>query len=283
VLVRFAKTRIGVRCADAGEPQGRDCSTPSRSQLADIAADGKSILVIEDSEHPHYGVYLVRADGSPPVRLGDGGAASLSADGKWAVAFILAEEPSLALYPTGPGEPRRVPLEKGFKPLWSTRFLPDGKRLILAGAAAGHRARFYERRLDAEELRPLTEEGLRIGYVSPDGNWLAFVMEDDKLHVKGPDGAERTYPFKEGLPGLWEPVGWSRDGNTAYLYDGGTGAQMRVYRMDLRSGRSELWKSLPGVVSRGGLRSVVVALDGAAYAYRTLQVFVSLYLLDGMR
>ena len=51
-----------------------------------------------------------RLDGSPAVRLGEGNAQSISADGKWVLAFVGAPDaPELVVYPTGAGEAKKVP------------------------------------------------------------------------------------------------------------------------------------------------------------------------------
>jgi hypothetical protein len=49
--------------------------------------------------------YLRPTDGSPAIRLGEGGALALSPDGKWALALMSSSTRLVAL-PTGAGEPR---------------------------------------------------------------------------------------------------------------------------------------------------------------------------------
>jgi hypothetical protein len=53
----------------------------------DISRDGRKILFEEEGNGggPNYTVFLRDTDGSPPVRIGEGLALTLSPDAKWAI------------------------------------------------------------------------------------------------------------------------------------------------------------------------------------------------------
>src|SRR5204862_7222420 len=92
-----------------------------------LSGDGRTMLVTDESraEGMSYGVYLAHTDGSPPVRLGDGSASDLSADGKWVLAVVPeAGRPRLFLYPNGPGARRELPVDRSFT-FRNAYFFPD--------------------------------------------------------------------------------------------------------------------------------------------------------------
>ena len=109
-----------------GETKERDMTWLDWTLGAAIAADGRTILFSETGEGggAGYSVYIRKTDGSPAVRLGEGGARDLSLDGEWALAIQrTSSDPRLVAYPTRAGE------MKVFK--------TDGLRVF--GAAVGSR------------------------------------------------------------------------------------------------------------------------------------------------
>src|SRR5262249_6955582 len=100
-----------------------------QSSLAWISNDGKILLFEESGEGggPNGAVYLRPTDGGPAVRLGDGGADSLSPDGKWALTRSFTKEGiRLVLLPTATGEPRPIALD-GYQVLGGVFAPPDGR------------------------------------------------------------------------------------------------------------------------------------------------------------
>ena len=86
----------------------RDLSWLDGSLSAALSRDGQSLLFSESSGAfgNNYAVCLRKTDGSPVIRLGEGGVGDLSPDGRWALAFVPTSPDRLVLYPTGPGDPR---------------------------------------------------------------------------------------------------------------------------------------------------------------------------------
>ncbi|OYW06552.1 MAG: hypothetical protein B7X11_00980, partial [Acidobacteria bacterium 37-65-4] len=100
----------GISALVPGARAERDLSWLDNSLRPFLSQDG-SILLFGDQSvaaGPNYQVCLRKTDGGPVVRLGEGDVWGLSPDGKWAIA-ILYTPPQLVLYPTGPGETRRLP------------------------------------------------------------------------------------------------------------------------------------------------------------------------------
>jgi hypothetical protein len=115
-----------------------------RSQPRIVSPDGRLLLFTEYSAvvGNKYAVCLRKADGSPVVRLGEGYAADLSADGTRALAFVPGERDELVIYPTGAGEARRV--DAVLERYESARWFADGARLLICGNGPGRRSRCYE-------------------------------------------------------------------------------------------------------------------------------------------
>src|SRR5262249_49355519 len=71
-----------------GDAEERNLSWLDGSIPVDLSADGKTLLFAESGQGggPKTAVYKRKTDGSPAVRLGEGGPRALSPDGKWALA-----------------------------------------------------------------------------------------------------------------------------------------------------------------------------------------------------
>jgi Tol biopolymer transport system component len=190
----------------------------------------------------------------------------------------------LILLPTGAGQARR--LERGpIESYQSAMFLPDGKRILFAGSEKGRRARLYVQDLAGGAPRPVTAEGAGAGFhgivVSPDGRFATG---------PAPGSGFARYPLEGGSPLLIEglaegevPVQWSADGRSLYVYRIGD-VPARIFRLDLSTGRRELWKELtpPDPAGTNTIQNVQITPDGRAYAYFYGQVLSDLYLVEGL-
>ncbi|MDQ2979818.1 MAG: hypothetical protein M3R62_11410, partial [Acidobacteriota bacterium] len=286
VLLARDSVRARMVVLPPGETRERDLSWLDGTAPMNISTDGTTLLFHEGIEGGGGTgtVYVRKTDGSPPVRLGEGSALALSPDKKWALATPLAYS-ELILLPTGAGQPRR--LDRGpIESYQSARFLPDGKRILFSASEPGRRSRLYVQDLVGGGARPLTSEGAGGGFrgvvVSPDGRFAT-----------GPASGSRfaRYPVEGGSPlpitGIAEgevPVQWSADGRSLYLYRVGD-VPARVFRLDLLSGRRELWKELipPDLAGTNVILNLQIARDGKAYAYDYGQVLSDLYLAEGLR
>jgi Tol biopolymer transport system component len=267
-----------------GEPKEQELTWLDWSLPAAISADGKTVLFSESGEGggAGYSVYIRKTDGSPAVRLGEGNTQDLSPDGAWALAIVhSASDPQLVAYPTGAGEPKIFP--KDGVSVFSAYFVPpDGKQILVTGSEAGHGPRLYLRDFTGGKPRALTPEGYTgSGLVSPDGKWAVVVGPDRKRYFYPLSGGEPTV-----VPGL-EPDDAvdqrSADGRFLYVHRRGE-APVRVYRLDVATGRRELWRTLmpadaAGVAALGPLPTP----DGKAYVYNYVRTLSDLFLVDGLR
>jgi Tol biopolymer transport system component len=284
-LMTHDTNRQEILARGPGSEKERDLSWLDWSQATDLSPDGKTLLFSESGEGggPGYSVYVRKMDGSPAVRLGEGGAGGLSPDGKWALAAIRqATDPQLVLYPTGAGEPRFIPREglRIQRPAW----FPDGKRLAVTANEPGHGPRIFIWDIAGGKPRPLTPEGYRNlqRAVSPDGKFIAVRGPDQKLYLYPTAGGEPT-----AVPGATPedtPAGWSGDGRSLYVYRRRE-LPAKTYLLDVATGRKQLWRELMPADSAGvtGIAPPMITPDGSFYAYSCLRTLSDLYLVEGLR
>ncbi len=274
---------VGIMGARPGEPDERDLSLLDWSLLRDISRDGKAILFDETGEGggEKHGVYVRRTDGSPAVRLGEGVGGSFSPDGRWAVSRTSGSR-QLVLLPVRAGEAR--PLDVRGLTCHSASWLPDGKGILTAANEAGAGARLWLCPLDGEKPRPITEEGVEIGFfpVSPDGRHVVAQASDFSWHLFPMAGGE-----PQPIPGLEpddRPVAWTPDGVQLYGFRRGQ-LPGQVFKLDLAKGTRETHRELrprdpSGVVE---IVPVVQTPDGSGYAYSQHRILSDLFLVDGLR
>src|SRR5207249_8004101 len=128
----------------------------------DISADGQWVLFEEGGEPvgANDAIAIRKVDGSPPVRLGEGTAGSLSPDGKWAVAIPRGAPSHLTLLSIGAGQSREVPLP-GIGHLQSgAHFLPDGRRIVFNASEPGRPSRSFVVDESGGKPQPVTPEGV---------------------------------------------------------------------------------------------------------------------------
>jgi Tol biopolymer transport system component len=266
-----------------GETTERELSWLDLSYPVALSADGKTLLFTEDSGSVgvNYAVCLRGTDGSAVVRLGEGAAADLSPDGKWALAVVPASPHQLVLYPTGAGEKRRI--ESGGLVSYETAlFFPDGRRLLVCGAETGRAVRCYVQEIAGGKPRPVTLEGTSKGFISHDGG---------SILVRGSTGNLEIYPSNGGVPKTVpgtspEDVAlrWGADGRSIILFRG-TQIPVRGERLDIATGRREPLRTFGGPETAGALRIGTFALtdDGRSHAYSYGYQLSHLFLVEGAR
>ncbi len=269
--------------AFGGEKQERNLSWLERSELAALSSDGRQLLFSETQEGggENGSVYLRPTDGGPAVRLGDGAGFDLSPDGKWALTLVPSKDgPRVVLLPTGTGEPRTVAVP-GLAILGGAFLPPDGKRLGLAAAEAGHGVRLYVVDGSGGKARAFSAEVVNGAAISPDGRFVAATGGDYRATIFPVDGGEARQ-----VPGLEPddvPIQWSADGESIFATHYGL-APLPVYRVSLKTGKKELWKEIIPADRTGFVRINRVSLtrDGLSYAYSADMVHASdLFLVKG--
>ena len=283
VLLTRGNDRAGIIGLAAGESKEKDLSWLDWSVMASLSADGKQILFQEAGEGggPKYAVYLRNTDGSPAIRLGEGGGISLSPDGKWALSRLNVSPSPLVLYPTGVGEMQRLK-DDGLNHITGA-FLPDGKRFVFTGTEPGHGVRLYWEALDEGKAHAFSPEGIGSGItLSRDGRFVTG---------RGPDQKTYLYPVEGGDPRLVPGVepgefatAWSGDSRSIFVLGRGQ-VPAQVYRVDITTGQRTFWRSMEPADSAGidTIGRVIMSADNKAYVYNYVRTLSDLYLVQGLK
>jgi dipeptidyl aminopeptidase/acylaminoacyl peptidase len=270
-----------------GDTKERDLSTWSDEAVAGISADGSIFAGIEQSA-PGAGLepflYYRRAGETAPVRLGVGTAGGISPDGRWLASRTESERGvALTLLPTGPGDPRPLPLGNvrpgGIPSRISARWSSDGRLLLFGGSEKGRPARAWLMDLAAPgPPRAATPEGCGLAVLSPDGGSVASVDADGGLFVCSIGGTPKD--VRGALPGEI-PLEWEGSGKALFLWDRTWPA--RIIRLELESGRRSVWKELAPDSTALLYGNVTLTRDGQHYVYRLRRELSELNVAEGLK
>ena len=281
VLLTADKARMGISALPPGESHERSLSWFDWSLVADMSRDGKTIIFSETGEAAagNYSMYMRKTDGSPAVRLGDGGFGALSPDGQW-VASLVGAPAKIMLLPTGVGEPKQVTDNKAdhFNVAW----LPDSKSIVTSFAEAGHGPRTYLLDVDGGAAHAITPEGTTGGLVTPDGKFLLAIDRKRQRWL---------YPLAGGEPQKFNVVPNPNERIMGFFPDGKSvqvrslTIPMEITRVDIATGHREPWKEIVPADTAGvqSIPSIRFSADGKAYAYSVGRILSDLYVVDGLR
>jgi len=276
----------------ANDPKQHELSWLDYTYPADLSADGKTLLFDEEggggaldyskSSGLTYAVYIRKTDGSPAVLLGEGGAVSLSPDGKWAIAQSQESPSQFKLLPTGAGEPKQL-TKDNINHSWA-HFFPDGKRIIFTADEPGKGVRFYVYDLGSGKSDAISPEGV---------NGTSFAISPDSLQIAaiGPDKKGYLYPTAGGDPKLIaglnpgeQPITFSSDGHALYIYQPGE-LPARVYHLDIQSGQRTLWKELMPYDPAGveNIGPILMTPDAKTCVFGYHRMLADLYLVEGLK
>jgi hypothetical protein len=187
--------------------------------------------------------------------------------------------------PTGPGEPRTLPLA-GFENISVAVWLPDGKAFLLSARERGKDWRIYRVELPDGKPRPISAEGVAIphfmtGAISPDGRSLLAAQSPGKFARYSLGGGE----FRPivGLERGEFPIRWTSDGRTIYTLRGVPPGPVQIWRLDPDTGRRVLLREIRPADPGAGVERVVLSLDGRAYACLVARAHAQLYVVEGLK
>jgi hypothetical protein len=248
------------------------------SSLGGMSDDGKGVLFSDFSEGmpSDWQVFIRKAPGSVPVRLGRGVSLALSPDGEWAASFQSDLPSRLWLLPTGPGESRVFDFP-GLNFEWGPgQFTPDGKRVVLfARDSDGLRGHLIDLATGGEHA--ITGSLDCCLAMSPDGKFVAALPLE---------GVVTSYPLGGGPPeafpelGRQWPVGWGRNG--LIVREPRLDFPVRFFRLDRERGAlaalaTITGEQLPGVTRAFGAR---MTPDERTLAYEQFRFTSKAWLLD---
>jgi serine/threonine protein kinase/Tol biopolymer transport system component len=290
-LVAQGNYRVGLSGIPPGENRERDFSWLDASEVDDISADGKTLLITEfaDGGDPNrWSIYQRRVDESLPVRLGEGLVFALSSDGTRVVSMRQSSPPAIVILPTGAGESQTLQTP-GFAGFGWAGWLPNGKDVVFLGAAnvPGHPVGLYVQSVSGASphlIARVPGAGQAFAYrlVAPDGRTAVTPDALGRLMILPLDGgAPRPVPGAQ--PGD-HPMLWSPDSKYYYFVRPNM-PRAEVMKVELATGRTELWKEIaPADPARlSDIYGVKVANDGKSYYYSYTRILNDLYLIDGLK
>jgi hypothetical protein len=132
--------------------------------------------------------------------------------------------------------------------------------------------------------KAITNEGVNgsLIAISPDGKQVALIGADQKPALLTVDSGEmRPIP---GLDVGEAPIAWTSDGRSLFVYKLGE-VPATVSRLDLATGRKQLWKRLvpPDVSGVTDISSVLITPDGNNYVYEYGRTLSDLYRVNDLK
>ena len=263
-----------------GQSAEQDISSLDGIGVFDMSDDGKTFLFqyYGEGSGNNYTSYLGKADGTPPVRLGEGASIALSPDGKWALT-IINEPRQVVLLPTGAGEIRHLD-RKGLEETGDGAWAPDSRHVVFSASLPGKPPRTYMQDIEGGSPVPLTPEGITGSRMSPDAKYLLAANAAGEMIL---------FPLSGGVPvavkGLQKDEGvirWSKGAPGLYVYHAPSAT---LYKVDPFTGRRELLRRIvpsdPAGISSPP--KVCVSADAKAYVYSFERYLSELYLVRGLR
>ena len=160
-------------------------------------------------------------------------------------------------------------------------WFPDGKHLLLTGAATGQPLRTYE--MDTEGAKPqalgptdfigavVAPDGKRIAGRNAAGEAVVFNRESEKMEV---------------IPGVDPPdqfSKWTEDGRALITYSSSPSAA-RIYRIDISTGQRTMLQTIEPAEKAGLTTPIRLAYAERAktYTYSMIRILGNLYIVEGL-
>ncbi|GLH72846.1 hypothetical protein GETHLI_13480 [Geothrix limicola] len=285
VLMSQGDWRAEVLAWSDDQPVPRVFERKDNFFLSDASGDGRWLVGNHIDPSGRTNVALFRTDGSPPVLLDEGGTCTLSPDGRWVVATVMARGPKFQLLPTGLGLSRNITVP-GLEEANYARLLEDGKHLLVWGSEAGRPWRMFRADLEGAAPVALTPEGAALGAdlprLSPDGRRLIVEYKNAYRVARLDEPLSEPEPIQGLAPGE-QVAGWTADARTLYVYLPGY-PPLRISKLDPATGRRQAWKGFAcEAKAEAQLDSVMVTPDGRHVAAQSFRNRGILFLVEGLR
>src|SRR5579864_6316700 len=292
VLLARSDRRREIMGLYAGSPKEHDLSWLDYSYPADLSADGKTLLFDEEgigggvqygeAQELTYAVYVRNTDGTPAIRLGEGGASALPPDQKWVLVVTPISPGQMRLLPTGAGETKSL-TNDSINHQWA-RWFPDGKRFVFSGNEPGRGVRFYIQDISGGKARAISSEGVEAQdfAISPDGQMVVGIGSDQKGYIFPVSGGDPR--IVKGMEAGDLPINWSEDARSIFLYRTGE-VPAKVYRLELATGKKTVWKEIAPLDPTGvsTIGPILMTPDGKTYVYGFHRTLGDLYLVEGLK
>ena len=165
--------------------------------------------------------------------------------------------------------------------LKTVSWFPDGRHLLLTGAAEGQPPRTYQ--MDTDGAKPqalgpadfigvtVAMDGKRIEGRNAAGQAAVFDQESQKLAII--PGVEHQEVLSK----------WTEDGQALITYSS-TPSAARIYRVDISTGQRTLLQTIDPTEKAGLATPIRLAYAerSKSYAYCTIRVMGNLYVVEGL-
>jgi eukaryotic-like serine/threonine-protein kinase len=285
LLVERWISRSGIVMRSPGMDREREMSWLDGSVRPILSAEGSTLVFTESSAGggPKGSVYLWKVGAESPVRLGDGRATSLSPDGKWVSSIVPGPTPELVLLPTGAGTARKIVLP-GLTIAYGA-FLPDSRTLWVRASEPGKPSVRWAVPIEGGTPRLLTSEQWTRGATFITDGRVAVHTGGGNGFILSIDSGQKT-PLKGLEP---EDVMVEEDANDGrhFFVFRPQETPGRIFRIEVETGKRELWKVLmpadPVGVTRASV-TVAISRDRRSYAFGYMrQIASDLYVLEGLK
>src|SRR5262249_45003382 len=159
--------------------------------------------------------FLRPTDGGEAIRVGDGEALEISADGKRALINTSKSPLTFALVPTGAGSAQTLSLPG--REIRAVHFLPASDELLFATPTAGGPLESLAAKPGAPGGGHLSTGDLWLGPISPDGKCAVIESQEGGAQLLDLDGSGARRPLSGFDGDLDLPLGFSRDGKALFL------------------------------------------------------------------
>ena len=281
LLERTSRRRVMV-CGTVGDAGEREIAWRDGASLRGVTDDGSLLFSdVSDSVTNTEVAYLVRCDGSQPVRLGEGSAMDISRDGRW---LLLSKGSELVLLPTGAGVQRKVDTT-GIDRIFA-HFTPDGNRIAIWHADPQGEYLLSLIGVEGGPPRAVPIPGSSEGWAfSYDGKDLVYQTREGGLMMVPLSGGEPRPVPGPPSPRYDDLSTWSRDGK--FLYFGRIRELPGSFqRREIATGKISAWLELQPSDMTGviGIVSAGITPDGRSYGYEYSRVESSeLYVASGLK
>lgn len=240
-LVSTEENRVAMALVEHGSTEERDLSWLDNAYGPRLTRDGSELLFTDQSgQGGHdYAVYVRKTDGSPAVRIGGGGfGTDITPGGKWAIVLLPGDPAGrVQIVPVGPGQARVLRWD-GFQPLWA--IWRTDQQILLYANQSGQEGGLYLTDVNGTAPKLVSRDRTPRMGVAPDGNTY-LIRQNEAWAVQSIDGSG-TKPGT-GIPAGERPIAWTLDAQHVFAQlTGPTG--ISIYKVDLDSGRQELWQTV---------------------------------------
>jgi len=280
-LVSLDNYRVTMMAALPGDSAEADLSKFDFSLVEDLSSDGKLVLFTEggDGGGRHYTAFVYNQLSRKTVRVGPGRGVALSPDNKSVLLIDPEDRGELTLARVDAGQSKRIS-GGGFQYQWARFLGRDGTTLLVGGSYPGDSPIVATQNIGSG--KPVKLQGIPyLDHVAVSRNGLRLAGVTAKglcVAVDRATGTLRNVTAQN--PAV--PIAWSSDGKSLFVLSPGS-SPGDVFRTDIETGRSELWKSLGPKEVNGfvGLANAVAVPEIGAYAYSAAWDLSRLYVVDG--